>query len=233
MCGRYTLTNPVAATRALFGLDPPEGTAARWNIAPTQSALVAFADATDGGLRLVPMRWGFAPPDRAEGAKRGPDPINARAESAHARPMFREAFRERRCAVPASGFLEWTSGPGRSKQPHHIVMADGAPFAMAGLWTPWRDVEGVRVGCFTVITTSANDTVAPLHDRMPAILAPADVLVWLDPTIHDVERLAPLLRPYDAAPMAHHAVDPRLNSPAFDAPEGLEPVDPLTQGELF
>ena len=134
--------------------------------------------------------------------------INARAESLAEKPAFRQAFKKRRCLVPADGFYEWQGTPGH-KQPWHIGMADDGPFAMAGLWECWRAPEGAMLESYTIITTAANAMVRALHDRMPAIIAPADFSAWLDPAN---DSPGALLAPYPPDEMRAYPVSRRVNS---------------------
>ena len=171
------------------------------------------------GKELVPMRWGFVPawaPD-AMGAM-----INARSETAASKPTFREAFRQRRCLIPADGFYEWKKA-GRRKEPHYIELADGRPFAFAGLWERWRDVDTCAI-----LTTAANSLLAPLHDRMPVLIDPPNFDRWLDPAATP-EQLQPLLATYPSEAMRIMPVSTRVNSVANDDAACLEspPVEKL------
>lgn len=201
MCGRYALMTPVEEIGRLFGFPERPNLAARYNIAPTQQiAIVRRASGRDG-RELALARWGLVPAwadDPAIGARM----INARAESVAEKPSFRKAFRMRRCLIPADGFFEWRSVPGRRrKQPYYIHRRDGRPMAFAGLWEVW-DHAGSGVATTdrpletaTVVTTQANALLRPLHHRMPAILDPADFSAWLDPRA-SIEELPGLLRSY-------------------------------------
>jgi len=140
------------------------------------------------------------------------------------KPSFRTAFRRRRCLVPADGFYEWQRRDGQ-KQPYYIhPRDDGTPFAFAGLWERWTDPAGGAIDSFTIVTTTANRLLAPLHDRMPVILPPESYPRWLDPTITDPTLLEPLLRPYAAEAMALHPVSPQVNSPRYNDPTCITPI---------
>jgi putative SOS response-associated peptidase YedK len=167
------------------------------------------------------MKWGFLP-------AWAPDPkgamINARGETAASKPTFRDAFRKRRCLIPADGFYEWKKA-GRRKEPYHIRLMDGRLFAFAGLWESWHGQDTC-----TILTTMANQLVAPLHDRMPVILDPEDYFKWLD-TAAQTEELQSLLKPYPEEQLTTMAVDSRVNSAAVDDPQCLSP--PRDEQTLF
>jgi putative SOS response-associated peptidase YedK len=222
MCGRYTVRGilPVAE---LFGISlPAEFQQPRYNIAPTQDVLVVRAapDAPGQGRRGDLLRWGLVP-HWAQDPSVGNRMINARAETAAERPAFRDAMKRRRCLVPADGFYEWKAPTtGKRKQPHLIRMKDDRPFAFAGLWECWGHGAD-RVESFTILTTSPNELVAPIHDRMPVIVAPGDYDRWLDPKV-DSAGVKELLRPYDAGEMVAQPVGTHVNNPANDTPECVE-----------
>ena len=148
-------------------------------------------------LEVVNLRWGLLPAWTKKAAT-ATAPANARAESLASRPMFRDAFRRRRCLVPASGFYEWRDQGGR-RQPHLFCLRDGAALCFAGLWESWRGPEdGPAVETCAIITTPPNELVRPIHDRMPAILPPEEIERWLDPRLTEPGELAPLLHPFAA-----------------------------------
>ena len=219
MCGRYVSTTPPDVLAAQFGVDeivdeellPP-----RWNVAPTDP-VPAVVESSEGVRRLRPLRWGLLPSfvtDPSSGAKR----INARAETVATSPAFRAAFARRRCILPADGFYEWDEG----RQPWFVHRADGLPLAMAGVWEVWRGPDDVLVRTCAVITTRANATVAPVHDRMPAILEVAEYEPWLDRRVDAGEAL-PLLHPVADDLLIRYAVTTRVNNVRHDGPELIEP----------
>jgi len=221
MCGRFTLSKPVRTVAELFSLsEPPPELKPRYNVAPSQVVAV-IGRKPDGQSRgLALLRWGLVP----EWAN---DPksafINARAETVHQLPTFRDAFRNRRCLIPADGFFEWMdTGKGKKKRPHHIRLKGDGLFAFAGLWSVWGEgKEKLRTCC--LITTEANELVRPVHDRMPAILRPDDYDPWLDPGT-PVDQLRGLLRPYAADEMELVEVGPAVGSPRNDGPECVAPA---------
>ncbi len=182
MCGRYSLTTPVEALRQLFGFGGAlPNLQPRWNIAPTQSAPVIRL-AADGAREIRMLSWGLVP-YWAEDTALQSHMINARGETVRDKPAFKQAFRQRRCLVPADGFYEWQTVPGKTKQPLHFRMRDGNPFAFAGLWERWIPPKGEVLETFTIVNFAANSIMAQFHDRVPVILSPADYAAWLDPAV--------------------------------------------------
>lgn len=221
MCGRFTLAaRPEELLRELMGYLPPEeAPGPRYNIAPTQRVLVV---PDDGSGRLAYMRWGLVP-FWAKDPRIGSRMINARAETALEKPAFRHAFRKKRCLVPADGFYEWKATGGRVKQPYHITLQGGHLFAMAGLWETWGPQDD-PLRTFTILTTAANELVAPLHDRMPAILPREAWEGWLDRS-SEPEALQELLVPYPAGAMSLRPVSTRVNNVRNDTAECLQDPD--------
>jgi len=221
VCGRFSFASPPEVAAQVFGVAASSLGAPRYNIAPTQE--VAIVRWHEGGRRLGWAHWGLIPAwarDRSLGARL----INARAETAADKPAFRGAFKARRCLVPADGFYEWVH-QGRGKQPYFIAFRDGRPFAFAGLWERWGE-GGETVESCTILTTTPNEVVAPLHDRMPVIVPAEHYQRWLDPELRDVRLLQPLLRPHPAHGMVAWPVSPRVNNPRFDDPACRAPVTP-------
>lgn len=217
MCGRFVQSLPAAEMARLFKTkNPLPNVQARFNAAPGQEIAVVRLNPQTQDRSLDLLTWGLVP-SWAKDRKIGWKTINARSETVQSTPAFREAYRKRRCIVPVNAFYEWT-GPKGAKQPHAIAMSDRAPFALAGLWEGWRIPEtGNWLRTFTVLTTRANETIAPLHDRMPVILAPEDHDRWLDAAAPADD----LLRPYPADKMETWMVSPRVNSAATDDGEML------------
>lgn len=226
MCGRYELHAHPAVLALAFGLPFPPEIRPRYNIAPTQDVPVVRASRS-GARELVHVRWGLVP-RWAKDPSIGSRMINARAETVTTKPAYRTALRWHRCLVPADGFYEWTVVPGVGKRPMHIGMADGAPFAFAGLTERWLTPAGDALDTCTIITTQANALVAPLHDRMPAIVAPADYERWLDSGSEDV---IDILSPYPAEAMHFFPVSTRVNAVRNDDAGLIEPVAPDQAGD--
>ena len=184
--------------------------APRYNIAPTQEILTVRS-ASDGGRYASLMKWGFVP-HWAKDASIGSRMINARSETVHEKPAFRQAIKTRRCIVPASGFYEWSTGE-HGKIPHYITMRDDSPLPFAGIWKSWKDLDGQAVETCAILTTSANSLMAPIHDRMPVILHPAEFDLWLDRTVNDPTELKRLFQPYPSELMQEWTVSTLVNSP--------------------
>jgi putative SOS response-associated peptidase YedK len=232
MCGRYSLTTPVEGLRRLFDFPEQPNLPPRYNIAPTQQVAAvrrapppdAGAEAPGGAERhLVMLRWGLIP-SWAKEASIGNRMINARAESLAEKPAFRAAFRKRRCLLVADGFYEWRKRPEGPKQPYRIAREDGGPFAFAGLWERWRNPEdGAWIESCTIVTTDANALLAPIHERMPVILPPADYGTWLDPGTAP-EAAQRLLGPYAGADLVAYPISLRVNKVANDDPTVIAPL---------
>jgi putative SOS response-associated peptidase YedK len=217
MCGRYTIALPAIDIALLLDLLTPDfDFEPRYNVAPTQRLPVQSNDAPD---RLSSYRWGLIP-SWAQDPSIGNKLLNARAETLADKPAFRQALAQRRCLVPATGFYEWKAGP-FGKVPQHIHMADGSLLTFAGLWESWRDAEGREIRSFTIITTTPNALMAPIHDRMPVIIAPQDRQRWLRGEDH----LA-LLQPLPDGLLVADPVGPAVNSPRNEGPWLLDPPAP-------
>ncbi|HEX9929306.1 MAG TPA: SOS response-associated peptidase [Pyrinomonadaceae bacterium] len=229
MCGRYVLKAEKEAIEKEFDSIVEQAKQAeqlnhpRFNIAPSQIVLAVrqfeFERIANG------LKWGLIP-SWAKEESIGNRMINARAESITEKPSFRNAFRSRRCIVPASGFYEWkqTGGKG-AKQPFYFHLKDKPVFGFAGLWETWKTEEGEEIESCTIITTEANAVLAPVHDRMPIIIKPEDYEAWLDPKNFDTDDLQKFLKPYPSYEMASHAVSRQVNSPSFDGEELINPVE--------
>ncbi|MEZ5332406.1 MAG: SOS response-associated peptidase [Thermoanaerobaculia bacterium] len=228
VCGRYSLTTPRDVLVDLFDLADAEAVEARYNIAPTQEAAVVRE--SEGRRTLEALRWGLVP-SWADDPSIGGRLINARSESAAEKPSFAESLRERRCLVPADGFYEWKPGPGRTRQPFWIRRPDGSPFAMAGLWDRWGSGDEA-LESFTILTTAANERLAPLHDRMPVLLPPDEWGRWLAPGASEVEALRPLLAPAPPEALELVPVSDWVNSVANEGPRCIERTEPA-QASLF
>jgi putative SOS response-associated peptidase YedK len=218
MCGRYRLKDPKQAALAFLPGTVPELAAPRWNVAPTQSMPVIRSH--DRRPCLVSMRWGLVP--FYERRKEKPLVlINARAETALAKPAFRQSVASRRCAILADGFYEWRRTDSPTKQPYFIGLRGDVPFAFAGIFEE-EDASGP--GGFCILTTAPNDLVSRIHDRMPVILNPATVARWVDGGALGEADFAAVARPYPEAEMAAWPVSPLVNSPRNDLAECSVPV---------
>jgi putative SOS response-associated peptidase YedK len=225
MCGRFVSTTPAEVLAATFAADVVlESPHARWNIAPgAKVPVVVERSDADGTITraISTYSWGLIP-SWAKDAKIGNKLTNARSETVAEKPSFRRAFAKRRCIIPADGFYEWhrasedpVTGKPR-KLPYFIHRLDGQPLAFAGLWEAWRDPEGPEDGelirSCTIITTSANEAINPVHDRMPVVLAEDDWATWLSPEPADTAELTSLLRPAPSEWFELYRVDTAVNS---------------------
>jgi putative SOS response-associated peptidase YedK len=238
VCGRYTITTDIGRTIVdRFGADgePPLETLHRFNVCPTET--VAIVASEDGSRRVRAVRWGLVPP-WARALGKGFEPINARSETAATKPPFAALMEraDRRCLVVADGWYEWLrpEKKGEPRVPFRYTIDGGAPFAFAGLWDA-RRVAGERVDSATILTTRANAVCAPVHDRMPCVLAGPDAeAAWLSGELEPAD-LAELLEPIDPARCAAAPANPAVNKAGVEGPELLElpesePADQLTLG---
>ena len=248
MCGRFSLTATPEEMRALFGHIDRADFPPRYNIAPTQP--IAIVRLVARRRRLALVRWGLLPA-WVKDPSDFPLLVNARAETAAAKPAFRAAMRHRRCLVPADGFYEWRKGEGAS-QPFWVRPRSGGLVAFAGLWETWTDGDGGTLETAAILTTPANRTIAPIHSRMPAVIPATAFARWLDTTAHSPADVAPLLAPppddlFEAIPVSRRVNrisndDASLHRPVTPAAPptggGAQPREPRArrgdrQGELF
>ena len=231
MCGRYTLAAPSPGeVRARFPIGESVEVRRRYNVAPGDEVLAVTTDKA-GQPRGELLRWGLVP-SWAKGPDTGLKMINARVETVTDRPAFRRAFERYRCLIIADGFYEWRRVPSGPKQAFHIARAGGGVFAFAGLWSIWHGEDGETLRTCTILTTAANPVLAPLHDRMPVILAPGAEAAWISPT-DSPERLRRLLGGLDPSDTALHPVGPAVNDARYDGPECLAPGVDERQAALF
>lgn len=256
MCGRFTLSASEAEIMERFIVDESfmeTRLSPRFNIAPTQT--IAAIIASDGKRILKGLQWGLIP-FWVKDLKAMRPMINARMETLAEKPFFKTALSRRRCIIPADGFYEWqvlpeaeegerTSGKGGkspraraakpSKQPVWIHLKERSLFGFAGLFDEWKKPDGTVLPTCTIITTSANQAIAPVHDRMPVILSPENEALWLNAEIKDTASLISVLDPYPSNLVTFHKVSPRVNSAARDeegmnAPEVAPEVEPELPG---
>lgn len=232
MCGRFTVRTPSSEVARIFrtaGTPPPAKP--RFNVTPSQDVLGVRFNPQDGLRHLDPLHWGLVP-IWAKDTSIGNKLTNARAESVAEKPSFRDAFAKRRCIIPADGFYEWQRREG-AKQPFAIVprsagdAASNQPplFAFAGLWERWKyPATGEILRSFAIITTSPNEVMAPIHDRMPVILDAADWGRWLGEETASQADLLGLLKPAPADIMRAYPISSRVNSPKFDDESLLTPL---------
>jgi putative SOS response-associated peptidase YedK len=221
MCGRYAVTLPPQAMRDLFRtlnqLDYPP----RYNIAPTQPIVAIWQQAGRRTAQLV--RWGFVP-----GWVKDPREfsliINARIEGIDEKPAFRDAIRNQRCIVPASGYYEWHTGPDGTKQPYYVTMQDGSPMAFAGLYANWSGPNGEEIDTAAIVTTPAGPDTVHIHPRTPAILRGDAIEQWLDTANVNGRFAVQLPQPLEAGVVRLHPVDRAVGSNQADGPNLIIPV---------
>lgn len=225
MCGRYVLKRKdLEGMMSRLGVKDSRGFASRYNIAPS-TIVPAIRPRCEGGREAAALQWGLVPwwsKDATGGARLA----NARADGVATKPAFRDAFRQRRCVVPASGFYEWQT-IGKRKQPWYFTLPDESPFVFAGLWERWRGADDVELETCSLITTGANAVMAPLHDRMPVILRGDGIDTWLNPAIAEPAQLQPLLAPLPDDLLKATSVTDRVNSVRNEGPECIAPAPPL------
>ena len=222
MCGRFARKSTQQVLADWFGveLEDMPWFAPSFNVAPQSTQPVVRVSRNSGAREFSLMRWGLVP-FWAKDAKFGYSTINARAEEAPTKPAYREAFKKRRCLVPADAFYEWKRFDAKTKQPYAIALKSGEPYAFAGLWESWRPKEGDPLETFTILTTDPNELMQSIHNRMPVILEPRDYNRWLDsanPQTPPVD----LLRPFPAEKMLDWPVTDRVGNVRNNDPELLE-----------
>lgn len=221
MCGRYTLTSSPEALRALFRYAEQPNFPPRYNMAPTQPIpVVCFIN---GQRKFALMRWGLLP-SWVKDPKAFSLIVNARGEGVIDKPAFRAAMKRRRCLVPADGFYEWQAA-GARKQPYFIHAKSGEPLAFAGLWETWTGPNGEELDTVAIVTTGANRTVRPLHDRMPVIVPKDAFDLWLDADRVDARTAAALIAPAPDTLLAVYPVSTDVNRVANDDAHLIAPID--------
>ena len=209
MCGRFVLSSDADRLADHYGLDTVPVFGGGYNVAPSaQVPVVRLGPDKEAAL----CHWGFIPHWVKEPVLK---PINARAETLAGKPYFRDAFRRRRCLVPANGYYEWRAENGR-KQPYFIRMASADVFSFAGLWSSWQGPDGPVESC-VIITTSAREELADIHDRMPVIIGPDNYDAWLDAGGQDL--LKPCVGEMEAVPVSR-----RVNSPRNQGESLIQPL---------
>ncbi|MGZ8908051.1 MAG: SOS response-associated peptidase [Methylobacter sp.] len=223
MCGRFALYSDPFTLARRFEAEEPSDMRPRYNVAPSQNIPIVREEGEKRRFALA--RWGLIP-HWAKDIKIGYSMINARAETVAEKPAFRNAFKHRRCLIPADGYYEWQAIAGtKTKQPWFIVLRDREPMAFAGLWERWRSPEGEELESCSIIVTDANGIMRPIHERMPVILAADDWDAWLRSDGKDAVVLQSLLKPYPAEDMVVWPVSTKVNSPRNDSAECLEALN--------
>lgn len=227
MCGRFVSVAKKKEIEKEFKVEIADGnlTAPRYNIAPTQ--MIAAIAEIENAREFASFKWGLIP-HWAKDESIGNKLINARAETLTEKPSFREAFRSRRCIIPASGFFEWQKQSKGAKQPFYFYLKDKEVFGFAGLWEEWLDKQtGELTESCTIITTTANEMLKPVHDRMPVILRSDCYEQWLDQKEKNTDKLQKMLAPYPAEKMSVHTVSRAVNLTTNNSAELIASVNSL------
>lgn len=228
MCGRFSIAVRIGYLADRFGVSEPGGISLPlYNIAPGEEVPVIAGPANS---KCIIMQWGLIP-SWTKDEKTSQALINARAEGLNEKKLFRALLSHGRCIIPASGFYEWKTS-GDYKSPCYFRMKSQEIFAMAGLCDSWKAPDGRIVRTFTIITTSPNSLVLPVHNRMPAVLKQEDEKTWLDPKFGDFEELAPLLSPYPSVGMERYRVTKKVNHPSFKSETAVQEEIPVTNTRL-
>lgn len=229
MCGRFARRSTQEILADWFGVSLEEMPwfEPTFNAAPQSTQPVVRLNRDTGGREIALLKWGLVP-SWAKDAKIAYTTINARAEDAPTKPAYREAFKKRRCLIPADAFYEWKRIDAKSKLPYAFALNTGEPYAFAGLWESWRPKDGEPLETFTILTTDPNALVEPMHNRMPAILEPRDYDRWLDanPGTSDPSRPpVDLLRPFPLEKMRAWRVSQRVGNVRNDDAALLDVVE--------
>ena len=221
MCGRFTLHHTTQETVERFEVEQATiEFEPRYNIAPSQPVAVVLQQEERS---LEAFKWGLVP-FWAKDPKIGNRMINARSETLAEKPAYKTALKRRRCLIPASGFYEWKK-EGEARVPTYIHLNDSRIFSLAGLWEEWQAPDGETLHSCTIITTQANDFMAPIHHRMPVIFEPEQERAWLDPALQDPDELIDLLQSCPDQELATHPVSRQVNVPTFDDPACIQPLE--------
>lgn len=226
MCGRFVGYRPVEELLDYFPIDVCQvKAAANYNVAPSQEILAIVRKERKN--HLLKFHWGLVPfwaKDTTIGARM----INARSETVHSKPSFRNAFKKRRCLIVSDGFYEWTGEKGY-KQPHFITTPENKPFAFAGIWEHWNKGEekaSVYHSC-AIITRAAMGVMQQIHHRMPVILKPEAYQQWLDPDLMDIDILRELMDQMYITDLMSRPVSPRVNTVRNNEPANIEPMQQM------
>ena len=220
MCGRFVITSPPAALRAMFGYAEQPNFPPRHNIAPTQPIPVVMIE--NGARHFRLMRWGLLPA-WVKDPRKFTLLINARAETVQDKPAFKNAIKRRRCLIPADGYYEWHTADGR-KRPFFIHRRDGEPFGLAGLAETWIGPNGEELDTVAIVTAAASPDLAVLHHRVPVTIAPDDFARWLDCAAFEVEAAMALLHAPEEGEFAWHEVSTRVNRVVNDDAQLILPI---------
>lgn len=212
MCERFTLNATPEVIAKTFNLQEIPDLTLRYNIAPGQN--VAVVRHVEEDNRLDILNWGLIP----GWSKNNNHPlISARSETVHEEPAFKNAIKHSRCIIPATGFFEWKTEDNQ-KQPYYVRLLNSGIMGFAGIWESWTTEDGTEIETCCLLTTSSNDLIQPIHDRMPVILPPDEYVFWLDKNVQHPIELQRLYQPYQSDLMVAHEVPDLVNNPRFDSP---------------
>ncbi len=226
MCGRYVILSPPEELRAYFNYNEQPNFPPRYNIAPTQPIPIIRINA--GVTEFALVRWGLVPSWQKEFPSSKPL-INARAETLLEKPSFKKAAMRRRCLMPVNGFYEWQRTKDTTPKPYFIKRKDGGLFVLAGIWEHWQDANGNELESAAIITTQANQTLKPIHHRMPVILDKTAQAHWLDTTEFSATEVCQDLKPADDDLLTAYQVSTRVNKVANDDAELLEQAPEIAE----
>jgi putative SOS response-associated peptidase YedK len=227
MCGRYTIIASPEVLRALFGYAEQPNFPPRYNVAPTQP--IAIVRLINGKRQFALVRWGLLP-SWVKDPKAFSLLINARGETVNEKPAYKAAMKRRRCLIPADGFYEWKAA-GSRKQPYYVRAKSGTPLAFAGLWETWTGPNGEELETAAIVTTDANQTLAPIYDRMPVVIAPSQFDLWLGGPDEDTTAASALIRPAPDDLLEAIPVSSDVNRVANDNPKLIERADEIAAPE--
>lgn len=221
MCGRFVLKDNIKTLSKNFDFDQDDDVLfePKYNISPGQNVPIIIKEET---RKCAIMRWGLVP-SWSNDPLIGFQMINARSETVAQKPSFKNSLRKRRCIVPSNGFYEWKKLDNKTKTPYHIKMKNNKPFGFAGLWDTWN-IDGGNLATFTIITTSPNELIKPIHDRMPVILKKEDEDLWLNPDIQNSDEVLHLLKPFSSDDMETYEISTYVNNPRNEGEKCIVPV---------
>lgn len=218
MCSRFVLKSPPQAIANLFKLEKAVDWKPRYNVAPSVKIPAAVRTLENKKREVKLLQWGFV----ASWTQGGRLVVNVRAEEIEEKPLFQESFEKWRCLIPVDGFYEWRN-VAKETHPYYFQMKDKKPFALAGLWATQKTEEGTVESC-SILTTSPNETVRAVHDRMPVIVDPKYHDLWLDSQdLRDFKEIKKLFEPFPAGKMETYQVGAWVNNVAHDDPKCIEP----------
>lgn len=222
MCGRFTLSATPEAIAEEFNIKNIPDSKPTYNVAPTQNVLAVLNEEKTLQHQFKKLRWGLIP-SWAKDFSIGARLINARSETVAEKPAFRSPYKRRRCLVVADGFFEWKKQKDK-KQPFYFLLQNQRPFAFAGLWEKWTSPQGEQVHSCTILTTTANKLLQPIHHRMPLLLKQQDYELWLDPQVQSPALLQDLLFPYPSEDMKSYEVSSFVNNPKHNSHQCVEAI---------